>query len=144
MKRIILSALVLVILVATMSYGIQAATYETVFSWDMTQPYDYSPNGQSAITVIYEPASKFLGITVGDAQAATSLSVSNDATGSAYVNLRSPDNEVITVSNSTVSNNTIFSGYATKSGYHYAKEVVHYAYRYMPNWGAEDWRYTYS
>lgn len=124
MKRLFASVLVLIALVTTLS--VSAFGYDWISD---TIIVDFSnnyiiPMADGAVTLRYNVKNLFYSV-----RASTDVSVSNDATGMAYISIRALNNEISSSSGYTKSGNIINSGIATVAGQEYAKETNHFADR---------------
>lgn len=135
MKRFIVSLLLVAIVISCFSLSVFAATYEGTYSVDFTSAYTKSVSN-GAVKMKYCPGMGTAWLT-----ASTELSVSNDATGTAYIYAKAINNETSSVHSSTQNNNVIRSGTASVTGQLYAKETNHYAYR-TTDGTVVDWRYV--
>ena len=134
MKRFIVSLLLIAIVISCFSLSVFAATYEGPYSVDFTSSYNKS-RGNGAVRTKYCP-----GMGTSWLTASTELSVSSDATGTAYIYVKAINNATSSTHSSTQNNNVIRSGTASVTGQLYAKETNHYAYR-TTDGTIVDWRY---
>lgn len=134
MKRFIMFLLLAATVISCFSLSVFAASYQETRSVDFTSAYnEFVADG--AVRIKYCPGMGTAWLT-----ASTELSVSNDATGTAYIYVKAINNETNSTHSSTQSHNVINSGTISVFGQLYAKETNHYAYR-ITDGTIVDWRY---
>ncbi len=137
MKRIIVSLLLAVALIASAGVIAYATGYTGSFSVNFTQSFTINPSG-TPVYLVYNPGWWIFS----DAEAETKVSVPTDGTGMASVILTAVNNDFRSAQSTTLSSDGyIHSGFARVTDQDYAKETRHYAQRSI---GAlnDHWSYT--
>lgn len=136
MKQVFVTALILVVMVSSLTAVAMATSYTGGNSnTNFNQNYVYSD--YDPVTCYYYTGNIFVA-----AKASTALSLGSDAYGTAYATLWATSGDYNVSSSSEFDNGYIYSGYAKVSGNMHAKKVEHYAYRYCHI--VEDWKLTFT